>query len=417
VDLTKYFFSKITSTPLLDLLAGTGLEVDQRMRQAITIASSVEGGVTSAHLFEALCRTNTRGCSAIPESSFAEAAKLTGAKKTFTIPKGGRRTGESVKYWGSDIEIEWLTKAVGFAIGGRSLGASHFLRAIVETLRKYPMEYVKRARASDILAHVLTGHPQGKVRGSTHLLRLQRALENSPDGTDDFQYVVALEDNRIVFRIASTLGDYVHEGDSGLWVPQRTLLMHLGRIGVFTQDEVEELESLMNDPGAKEQEYQDFFERHPHFLRKWDHREIYPHVALERADQGPLIPDFILTNTAAQDAAVLDIKRTLESPKKTMIRRQDNRVRFADAIQEACAQLRTYRRWFETPENRRMLKDRVRMEIYNPRLIVVIGRTAEFRDEIDRAILRSDNPDVEIVTYDDIAEYARDRMVFVEAKR
>jgi hypothetical protein len=64
-----------------------------------------------------------------------------------------------------------------------------------------------------------------------------------------------------------------------------------------------------------------------------------------------------------------------------------------------------------------MLKDKVGMEIYNPRLMVVIGRSSEFRDEIERASLRADNPDIEIATYDDILNFAKNRTVFIEGHK
>ena len=56
------------------------------------------------------------------------------------------------------------------------------------------------------------------------------------------------------------------------------------------------------------------------------------------------------------------------------------------------------------------------VEIYRPRLAVIIGRSADFRDEFDRQRLSSDNPDVEIVTYDDILAFAKRRRLLIEGK-
>jgi len=155
------------------------------------------------------------------------------------------------------------------------------------------------------------------------------------------------------------------------------------------------LDALINNVKAKEDDFQRFFERHPHFFRKWDFREVYSHVYLTREDDGPLVPDFILTNVAAQDAAIVDLKLAARL-RKPLVRRQPNRVRFADAIMEARAQLLEYRDWFDAPDNRKRLKDRVGMEIYRPRLMTIIGRASEFADGLERQRLRDQLKDIEI---------------------
>ncbi len=53
------------------------------------------------------------------------------------------------------------------------------------------------------------------------------------------------------------------------------------------------------------------------------------------------------------------------------------------------------------------------MEIYEPRLAVIIGRSSWFLDEFDRQRLQADNPDIEVVTYDDIADFAKQRRVII----
>ena len=80
---------------------------------------------------------------------------------------------------------------------------------------------------------------------------------------------------------------------------------------------------------------------------------------------------------------------------------------------EARAQLLRYREWFRTEANRRSLKTIVGMEIQEPQLIVIIGRSSEFRDAIDRQRLNADVPDVEIATFDDIATFARRRQLII----
>jgi len=321
------------------------------------------------------------------------------------VPKADRSEGvPAERVFGQALQIRKNKK---------TLSTGDFIRAIGSTGAATGNHYTERPFLIDFLAKTLTGKPTEPLGNIPQLRRLLDDMAAEKDAPDDFQYLVTLEQGRLAFRVASVLNDYLQLSDSGLLVPQRALIAQLGDIGFFTKDQVEELEDLMNSPLATEGEFQNFFERYPHFLRQWDHREVHPHVMLTRNKDGPLIPDFILTNREAQSAAILDLKRTLGGKKK-LIRRQDNRMRFADAIQEARAQLRTYGRWFENPDNRRMLKSKVGMEIYSPRLMVVIGRSSDFQDEIERATLRADNPDIDVITYDDIARHARDRMVIVK---
>ena len=59
------------------------------------------------------------------------------------------------------------------------------------------------------------------------------------------------------------------------------------------RESVEELEYLMNHPGAKEQDFQDFFERNPGLILNDEYKRAHPHITLAR-EEGPLIPDFLL---------------------------------------------------------------------------------------------------------------------------
>jgi len=132
-------------------------------------------------------------------------------------------------------------------------------------------------------------------------------------------------------------------------------------------------------------------------------------VYLVRSDQGPLIPDFILTNPDIQQATIVDLKL----PKPKLIRRQKNRERFSAAVMEARAQLLEYRDWFEQKTNRERLAAKVGMELFRPRLAAVIGRSADFTCAIDRQKLAAATPDIEVVTYDDIVTYAKRRLIAI----
>jgi hypothetical protein len=80
---------------------------------------------------------------------------------------------------------------------------------------------------------------------------------------------------------------------------------------------------------------------------------------------------------------------------------------------EARAQLLEYRRWFDDARHRASLVQKIGMEVYAPKLIVIIGRSIEFRDALDRQKLTADNPDLEVVTYDDILHRAKERRMII----
>ena len=234
-----------------------------------------------------------------------------------------------------------------------------------------------------------------------------------PPEPDDFQYVLCLERGEIAFRATSLLADFPIRVPDGSIIGNRGLLTHLKeRFGVFTPDEIAELENLLRNPKSIERDFQKFFESHSHFFRRWDYREVYTQVYLARDDQGPLIPDFILTNPEIQEATIVELKL----PKPKLIRRQQNRDRFADSVMEARSQLLEYRDWFEDKGNRKKLVSKVNMDIFRPRLAVVIGRSTDFRCAIDRQKLAASTPDIDVVTYDDIVSCARRRMVSIGSR-
>lgn len=264
-------------------------------------------------------------------------------------------------------------------------------------------------RIADFFATVLS-LPGTSGRKHHHELREVLKSIQQVQLAEDFQYAVTIAGDRLAFRVIGNLGDYVQRSESGLLVPQRALLTHTGNIGLFSDEQIKELEELINSPTAKELDFQRFFERNPHFLRKWDHREVHPQVYLTMEEENALIPDFILTDPELQNATIVDLKR----PQPKIIVHQDNRVRFAAAVMEARAQLQTYSRYFEQHDNRSRLRELLGMDVYHPHLAVIIGRSSEFNSPLERQKLVADTSDIEIVTYDDILVFAKRRRFIIQ---
>jgi hypothetical protein len=167
---------------------------------------------------------------------------------------------------------------------------------------------------------------------------------------------------------------------------------------------------LHNSKKTEERDLQRFFEQHPHFLRRWEFRDVHSQVVLTREDEGPLIPDFVLVDPALSSATIVDLKLP---DVRTVIKKQ-NRDRFSALVLEARAQLLEYRDWFEEKKNRHSLHERFGLEIYRPRLAIVIGGPDGALPPYELQKLRSRLSDVDVVTYADIAEHARRRMLLVE---
>jgi hypothetical protein len=390
-----------------DFFAELGVEPDQRLRVAIEMSAN-DRGVSDSHLFLALYRLNTLSTRTLDLDLNRATYVGDGDNYDYTPLRKVSPNEAPLKGYLESV----LRRARNESGDGKTLGTNLFLRTLLTRCLEAGDEFGSRPWLVDMLSKALGGRNDTPISELPKLQQLLRNLQAASSDADDFQYILALERERIVFRVVSVLDDFVQATPSGVLVPNRAILTHFrDQFGGFFGEEIEDLQDLLNNPKAREQELQEFFERNPHFFRKWDYREVHPQIYLERIDEGPLIPDFILTDRELQKAAIVDLK--LPTPK--LVRRQKNRDRFAACISEARTQLLRYRDWFRDKRNRDDLASRVGMKIYEPHLAVVIGRRGEFLDEVDRQLLSADNPDIEIVTYDDIVTFAERRKVVLNS--
>ena len=292
--------------------------------------------------------------------------------------------------------------------GNKSFGATQFLRFVIRHATDNPTDS-NRPMAIKRIAEHYTGDQDANLADVAELQRLLKRLDASASNVNDYQYLLSFNEKGIIrFGVASDLACGLLAAKDDKLIPHQVLSTHLDRFGLFSADSISELEDLINDQAAKELQFQRFFERYPTFLRRSDYREVHPHVYLCRSDSGPLIPDFILTNPDIQRSMIVELKRAHVFRKK-LVRKQDNRHRFADAIMEARAQLQEYRDWFDQDRNRQSLRSQLNMEVYRPRMMVIIGRASDFIDGIERAKVQDRLADLEVLTYDDLVRFAKDR--------
>jgi hypothetical protein len=313
-----------------------------------------------------------------------------------------------------------LNEAIRMMGDGKTIGAGHFLRSVVKmTLDWEPCDLKYLGFSGGGVIHntfsaetILWGLGYDAWTPISKAPELRTILENldARDPIEDHQYLLMMEGARLVFRPTSILNSYHMTSSNNRTCQRLAVLPHLrDTYGGFRASEILELEDLINSPAAQEADLQRFFERHPAFFRTWGYRDVFPQVCLSHDGEGDLIPDFVLVDPDLQRAMVLDLKL----PQKKVIVGTKNRTRFSSAVQEAMAQLLKYRDWFEDTRNRASLKDRFGLELYRPRLAVVIGRSRDFADEVQRQRLASQRHDFDVVTYDDISSQAKRRLLLI----
>ena len=163
-------------------------------------------------------------------------------------------------------------------------------------------------------------------------------------------------------------------------------------------------EDLLNSDESSEDDFQKFFEKYPFLLTGLNFSKAHPQPILYMDEGHKLIPDFFLEKMVSGWDAILDIKRPFEE----MVSRRPNRIYFKQNVHNAISQLRYYREWFDSPQNKRKFEDSYGIKTFRPKMIVVIGRSHHFRDDIERIRLMESLPSqLDLLTYDDLYNRAK----------
>ena len=401
---------------LMRQMAQCGLEFDQKLRHAFELAASKpdirpeDDGLPDSYITLALYRTNTVLSRIVDlqerRLNLFHDYKLAPPCALDDVVPGEKLAGV-------------LNEAISDLGDGKVLGVGHFLRAIVRlTLDQSAHDVGYLGFRNQVIHNTFSAETILWGLGHTAWTPISKApelkviLENL-DGRhpiDDHEYLLTFERGRFVFRPTSILDPFDVARTERPPVRRLAVLPHFGsNYGGFRPSEVLELEDLINSKSSNEAILQKFFERYPAFLRLWDFRDVYPQIVLTREEDGDLIPDFLLVDPELQQATIVDLKL----PSNRVAVGIKNRRHFSNAVEEAKAQLRLYQSWFDDRHNRLKLKERFGLEIYRPRLSVIIGRSSSFADELDRQRLIASTPDVQVVTYDDIAERAKRRLLLI----
>ena len=135
---------------------------------------------------------------------------------------------------------------------------------------------------------------------------------------------------------------------------------------------------------------------------------MYPHVLLKEEGSRDLIPDYLLEIPTYRSFDIVDLKRP-----SARLSAGNRYKRLSSDLQKAVAQLRKYRQFFDSSSNRRKFVAEYGLEPFKPKVVVVMGRSAEFHSLADRKEIEEQLHEIRLVTYDDLLAFGRSRVVDV----
>jgi hypothetical protein len=134
------------------------------------------------------------------------------------------------------------------------------------------------------------------------------------------------------------------------------------------------------------------------FLAKEVHHQLKCEWQSEKKD--PIQPDFFIVSPNGY-ANIVEFK--LPYLKSKAITGRTNRETFSAEVNSYISQTRTYKAYFEDPNNRIWFEKTYGFKVNHPRRILVAGRRWDFDNEEWRNIL-SDYIDIEILNYEDLID-------------
>jgi hypothetical protein len=182
---------------------------------------------------------------------------------------------------------------------------------------------------------------------------------------------------------------------------------------LFTIAEIDSFLELYQRPHATEFELHEFLKQNPKFLFALG---AYDAAISECqfSTRSSVLPanlrlDFLLRNTRGI-WDIVEIKKSAISGNSLVVGKPERR-RFSVEIEDALAQIRTYLNVLEHPEVKESF-EKAKIFLDQPQAWLLIGRDNDFVGE--RRALEKELPhSVRIVTYDELAEFAKQRVLIV----
>lgn len=276
---------------------------------------------------------------------------------------------------------------------------------IRKKFNQFKISDVEFAKLQNMIVHQLRGHPlflNSVIDAYSQNTNLDKiAFEVGEKLRRDLTNILLVfNQGRISAIPASQLTSQNVITPSNLIIPT-TPYINIPRLTSFWRQQLETFEYLLNNPSTKERDYQEFFEKNPHFLKGLQYNRVVaqPMLEGEPEEAGNLIPDFFLQPLDSQYADILDLKL----PTEKLIVGSKNRLHFSAAVHNAIAQVREYRDYFEDPLNRKKVFEKYGLTSYRPSVAIIIGRTPEdITYEKIKQIAESNPSYLKIITYDQL---------------
>lgn len=171
------------------------------------------------------------------------------------------------------------------------------------------------------------------------------------------------------------------------------------------ENAIYELSSLLKTGEAREERFQDYFEKHDVVFSVLGYSKVYPHPTLELTDElkerfgrEVLIPDFLAQNLNGN----IDIFE-LKTPQESLVKNKRGRSSFYAKINDYIGQVLQYSEYFEDQENRNFLKSKYELDIQKKVDVVIV---AGLDKGLDKGLLHDEtrrrNNHLNIITFDDI---------------
>jgi hypothetical protein len=174
------------------------------------------------------------------------------------------------------------------------------------------------------------------------------------------------------------------------------------------EEALAELDALIENPDAREGDFQSWFERHPLVFEVLGYKNVLSHPELTEGGTTLFIPDFLVQRLDGL-WEVFEIKRADTEVLNDTIRRAD----FYSSASKYVRQCREYAKFFNDRSHREEFRARHGEDVQEqPDSTLVAGRSAGLNRQKVHALLSEAVPKVTLQTYDDI----RNHLEFRRAK-
>lgn len=251
----------------------------------------------------------------------------------------------------------------------------------------------------------------GKLDGNPSLINLAAHSLIKTKSTDEFNLNLFNEINK---RADSLIIEYdngilkpslsIQNTEANILFPNNELVnatpyLYSPSISTYWKNQLNDFEKLINSIETKEQHIQNFFEQNSDFLKGFKYKNVIAQPIL-KYDDGAMKPDFFLCPHSSFYSDILELKL----PKEKLISGRENRTKFSSKVEDAIAQVRHYRDYFQSPNHRDLILKKYGVTVYKPKITILIGKTPV---EISKEKLLelkdiTERDKIEIITYDEI---------------